>query len=253
MLKELLQKKNGIVSAIMKNEKKQIIKKILVHENIKDQFQVPFTLEAPVIFCSNITSRIDSILIDCEGYTLLTLIIIPVEQYSEIDKFLNLTDYSRIFYQMILIGSEEDLINQNIDRLYHIADFLTEKTGEYKMGFVIKKAFSIIEKHFQNKDYSKKLFKELVNQIEKNIGGVKIESLPCCIHLVSGYTFSGVWLLKDRVRLDFRVPYNIESKRIINKEELSINRKLYYLEIVEEKDIDDELLGWIRDSYFLQN
>ncbi len=110
-----------------------------------------------------------------------------------------------------------------------------------------------IEKHFQNKDSSKKLFKELVNQIEKNIGGVKIESLPCCIHLVSGYTFSGVWLLKDRVRLDFRVPYNIESKRIINKEELSINRKLYYLEIVEEKDIDDELLGWIRDSYFLQN
>ena len=110
-----------------------------------------------------------------------------------------------------------------------------------------------IEKHFQNKDYSKKLFKELVNQIEKNIGGVKIESLPCCIHLVSSYTFSGVWLLKDRVRLDFRVPYNIESKRIINKEELSINRKLYYLEIVEEKDIDDELLGWIRDSYFLQN
>lgn len=110
-----------------------------------------------------------------------------------------------------------------------------------------------IEKHFQNKDYSKKLFKELVNQIEKNIGEVKIESLPCCIHLVSGYTFSGVWLLKDRVRLDFRVPYNIESKRIINKEELSINRKLYYLEIVEEKDIDDELLGWIRDSYFLQN
>ena len=110
-----------------------------------------------------------------------------------------------------------------------------------------------IEKHFQNKDYSKKLFKELVNQIEKNIGGVKIESLPCCIHLVSGYTFSGVWLLEDRVRLDFRVPYNIESKRIINKEELSINRKLYYLEIVEEKDIDDELLGWIRDSYFLQN
>ena len=110
-----------------------------------------------------------------------------------------------------------------------------------------------IEKHFQNKDYSKKLFKELVNQIEKNIGGVKIESLPCCIHLVSGYTFSGVWLSKDRVRLDFRVPYNIESKRIINKEELSINRKLYYLEIVEEKDIDDELLGWIRDSYFLQN
>jgi len=134
----------------MKNEKKQIIKKILVHEKIKDQFQVPFTLEAPVIYCSSITSKIDSILIDSEGYTLLTLIIIPVEQYSDIDKFLNLTDYSRIFYQMILIGSEEDLINQNIDRLYHIADFLTEKAGEYKMGFVINKAFSIIEKHFQN-------------------------------------------------------------------------------------------------------
>lgn len=108
-----------------------------------------------------------------------------------------------------------------------------------------------IEKHFQNKDYSKKLFKKLVNQIEKNIGDVKIESLPCCIHLVSSYTFSGVWLSKDKLKMDFRVDYQIDSKRIIKQEKLSSNRDLYYVELKDEKDIDNELLKWIKDSYFL--
>ena len=62
-----------------------------------------------------------------------------------------------------------------------------------------------IEKHFKGKEYSKDLFEKLINAIKKNIGEIKIESLPCCIHLVSSYTFSGVWLLKDKIRLDFRV------------------------------------------------
>jgi HD-GYP domain-containing protein (c-di-GMP phosphodiesterase class II) len=147
----------------MKDKKKQIIKKILIHESVKENFKIPFTPEAPIIFCSNIKSKIDTVLLDCDGYTLLTLIIIPVEQYGEIHKFLNLTDYSGIFYQIILIGREEDIINQKIDRLYHIADFLTEKTGEYKIGFVIKKAFSIIEKHFQNEQEKRWYYNRLID------------------------------------------------------------------------------------------
>jgi hypothetical protein len=108
-----------------------------------------------------------------------------------------------------------------------------------------------IEKHYKGKEDSKGLFEKLVAQIEENIGDVKIESLPCCIHLVSSYTFCGVWLLKDKIRLDFRVPYKIDSERIVKEEQLSTNRQLYYLEIKEEKDIDEELLNWVSDSYFL--
>lgn len=110
-----------------------------------------------------------------------------------------------------------------------------------------------IENHFKNKESSKILFTKLIKAIEDRIGEVKIESLPCCIHLVSSYTFSGVWILKDRIRLDFRVDYKIESKRMINQQNLSKNRNIYYIDIKDEKEIDSELLNWIKDSYNLHN
>ncbi len=134
----------------MENKKKQIIKRILVHNSIKDQFNFSFTLEAPVVYCDNITEKIDSLLHDYDNYSLLTLIIIPFSQYNEINKFLNLADNSRIFYQIILTGSETDLLNQKIMHLYYIVDFITEKTSEYKIKFIITKAFSIIEAHYED-------------------------------------------------------------------------------------------------------
>lgn len=108
-----------------------------------------------------------------------------------------------------------------------------------------------IEKHFKDKDYSRNLFEKLVKMIQVNIGKIKIESLPCCIHLVSSYTFSGVWLSKDKLKMDFRVDYQIDSERIIKQEKLSANRDLYYVEVKDEEEIDKELLKWIKDSYFL--
>lgn len=110
-----------------------------------------------------------------------------------------------------------------------------------------------IENHFKNKDSSKLLFMKLIDTINKRIGEVKIESLPCCIHLVSSYTFSGVWILKDRVRMDFRTNYKIKSKKVLKEISLSKNRNLYYIEIKDESDIDDELLKWIKDSYSLSH
>ena len=138
------------IKAKMKNKKKQIIKKILVHNSIKDQFNFSFKPKVSVVYCDNITEKIDSLLHKNENYSLLTLIIIPFEQYDEIDKYLNLIKDSPIFYQLILTGEETDLINQEIIHLYHIADFITEKTNEHKIKFIITKAFSIIEKLYEN-------------------------------------------------------------------------------------------------------
>lgn len=58
-----------------------------------------------------------------------------------------------------------------------------------------------IENHFKGKeDIGKPIFYQLVKKIEKNIGPLKIESLPCCIHLVGSYTFCGVWIGKDKIK-----------------------------------------------------
>lgn len=108
-----------------------------------------------------------------------------------------------------------------------------------------------IENHFQNKVKGKLLFETLVKKIEKKIGEVKIESLPCCIHLVSDHTFSGVWVSDDKIRIDFSVDYSVEDKRVVKEVKLSKNRTIYYIDIESEGEIDKVLLEWIKDSYYL--
>jgi hypothetical protein len=107
-------------------------------------------------------------------------------------------------------------------------------------------------KHFEGKkEIARPLFDKLIQSIEKNIGPVKIESLPCCIHLVGGYTFSGVWATKDKINIDFRSDTDIEDPRIIKKLKISVNRIMYYMSLKSEKDIDKKLISWLKTAYFL--
>jgi hypothetical protein len=108
-----------------------------------------------------------------------------------------------------------------------------------------------LEKHFESKDKAKELFDYLKSQIIKHIGPVKIESLLCCIHFVSSYTFGACWALKDGIRIDFRVDYPIVTKRVHKLNQISTNRYLYYFDIKSKSEINDELLGWIKKSYNL--
>ncbi len=113
--------------------------------------------------------------------------------------------------------------------------------------------FYPIENHFKNKPYSKEIFENLKKEIEVNIGPLKIDSLPCCIHLISNYTFSGVWALKDRIRMDFRTTRKIKSKRILKNYNLFSKYYMNYTEIKTKKDIDKEFLSWIKEAYLGTN
>jgi hypothetical protein len=107
-------------------------------------------------------------------------------------------------------------------------------------------------KHFAGKEkIAKPLFDDYVNKIKKNIGPVKIESLPCCIHLVSSYTFGAVWAMKDKIRIDFRLDKDIKDKKISRKIKISPNRYMYYFDIKEKKEIDKKLIGWVKKAYGL--
>jgi len=108
-----------------------------------------------------------------------------------------------------------------------------------------------LEKHFKNKELAKELFLHLKDEIEKNIGKVKIESPPCCIHFVSNYTFGAVFPMKDRIRIDFRTDFEIKSKKTWKMVKISKNRYLYYLDIKDKKEIDKELIGWIKKAYWM--
>jgi len=142
---------------------KNVIKSIIIAEELRNSICALSDMEFPVIYTADIGKTIDSILLESENSILFTVIIIPFNRYTDIYTHLNLVDYSRIFYQMLLIGSEDDLNYQNLDRLYHISDFLAETVTEKKLKFVINKSLSILEKHYQNEQKKNWYFNRLTD------------------------------------------------------------------------------------------
>jgi len=108
-----------------------------------------------------------------------------------------------------------------------------------------------IEKHFIGKEHAKELFDYLVEKINKKVGKIKIESLPCCIHLVSNYTFGAVWAFRDSIRIDFRLNHKIETQKLHKLVKMSANRFLYYFDIKDKKEIDNEIIGYYKEAYKL--
>lgn len=105
--------------------------------------------------------------------------------------------------------------------------------------------------HFRNKEYAKELFAYLKQRLTQKVGSVKVESLPCCIHLVSSYTFSGVWALRDGIRIDFRTHTPLTPKRPHKHAQISAHRHLYYFDLKSKREINAELLGWLKQAYYL--
>ena len=114
-----------------------------------------------------------------------------------------------------------------------------------------------LERHFEGKEFARELFDFYIAKIQKEVGPIKIESLPCCIHLVSSYTFGAVWAMKDKIRIDFRVDKKLTPEelkklpKMYSELQMSPNRYLYHFDIVDSKQISSELLDLIRDSYKL--
>jgi hypothetical protein len=107
-----------------------------------------------------------------------------------------------------------------------------------------------IEKHFKGKEgVARPLYDELKAKIRKDIGAFREESLPCCIHFVSTFTFAGVYALRDKIRIHFGLDYELKDKRIDKYSRMSANRFFYSIDVKDKKEIDKELIGWLKQAY----
>jgi len=105
-----------------------------------------------------------------------------------------------------------------------------------------------LAKHFKNKEFAKALYDELLDKLEKKAGRIKIESLPCCVHFVSSYSFGAAYALKDGIRVHFSLRRKIASPRISRSAQIAANRFQYGIDIKEKSEIDSELLGWLKEA-----
>lgn len=110
-----------------------------------------------------------------------------------------------------------------------------------------------LEQHFVNKEKAKELFNFLLKQINEKIGKTKIISLPCCIHLFGTYDFLAA--LPKRNSLEIRIGLNrkLDSPKLIQSVLVSANNYKNCFEISSEKEIDDEFISWLKESYFLKS
>ena len=113
-----------------------------------------------------------------------------------------------------------------------------------------------LENHFRGKEkVARPLYDSLKEKIERDIGHVKVESLPCSIHFVvahSAYTFAAVYALRDRVRIHFGSDHEIRSPRIDKSAKTSSSKYMHSVDIRSGKEIDGELVSWLKDAYHLK-
>ncbi len=105
-----------------------------------------------------------------------------------------------------------------------------------------------LQQHFENKPQGKLLYEKFKSAIKQQVGPFKTESLECCIHFVSTFTFATAKIFRDKIEVHFGLGRKIKSKRITQCVQLSANRYLYYINIYTSDEIDNTLMEWIAEA-----
>lgn len=111
--------------------------------------------------------------------------------------------------------------------------------------------FYALEQHFVRKETGRLLYEAFKKAVEKQVGPFKVESLECCIHFFSTFTFAAVKIFKDKIRVDFSLSNELKSERIQHAIQMSSHRYLYYIDIKTANEMDAELMQWVQEAYDL--
>ena len=110
-----------------------------------------------------------------------------------------------------------------------------------------------LEKHFKNKDIAKGLFNYLVRQINIKVGKCQIISIPCCVHLFGKYDFLATLPKKDKLEVRFALDRKLTSPRIKTCVPMSVKVFKNCFDISKKREINDEFVEWLKESYHLKD
>ncbi len=100
-----------------------------------------------------------------------------------------------------------------------------------------------------NDKFSRETYNALLTALKK-IGPVKVEPKKTSVHLVNKTGFAGVHPRKDYLILEIKSDHKIASPRV-KAEQISANRYHCAVRLESAKDVDAELLGWLKQAYAL--
>jgi hypothetical protein len=108
-----------------------------------------------------------------------------------------------------------------------------------------------LEALFANKEPSVRLIYEKVLSSLAKVGPVRTEAKKTSIHLVRETAFAGVHPKKAWLDLTIRSEKPIKSARVRAQEQVSKNRWHQDVRLASQKDVDAEVVGWLKSAYAL--
>lgn len=109
-----------------------------------------------------------------------------------------------------------------------------------------------IDEHFRNKDLAHRIYLALSETLLRRVGPCKELSLPCCVHLVGSYDFLAALPKKSHLEIRFALSRELSGTRIAQSVPVSRTVFKNCVKLNSESDIDDELMGWLREAYYLK-
>ena len=106
--------------------------------------------------------------------------------------------------------------------------------------------------HLDDKDpIVRKIYDRLISQLQK-FGQLKIEPKKTSIHLGNRFGFAGIYTRQNYINLEVHLNYKLTSKRVTKVEQASTNRFHHTIKLTTEKEVDKELLKWLKEAYDLK-
>jgi hypothetical protein len=93
-------------------------------------------------------------------------------------------------------------------------------------------------------------FDYLLHQLHQ-FGEIRVVPKQTSIHLEKNRGFAGVHPRKTHFNLEFRTDYEIDHPRIMRTQQLSARRFEHTVKVENEKDVDEQLLAWLKSAYEL--
>jgi hypothetical protein len=103
--------------------------------------------------------------------------------------------------------------------------------------------------HLQDKEQIvTDIYEKLIAELHQ-FGKIKIEPKKTSIHLANRFGFAGVYTRKDYINLEVHLNYKLTSNRVSKVEQASANRFHHTIRLTRPKEIDKELLTWLKEAY----
>ena len=71
------------------------------------------------------------------------------------------------------------------------------------------------------------------------------------LHLVNTSGFAGIHPRKSFLYLNVRLDRPLQSERVAKSEQVSKNRYHNEIKMITPDEVDDELIGWLKEAYAL--